>query len=567
MMLDDSLDIDPPAPQREDMPNSIPKSDWLIIAVIGLLIQSIWLIVLEQPSYMDAYYYASNGERLAGGHGFSEMVIWQYLDDPSGLPTPSHTYWMPLPSLLAALGHTLRGDFLGQQLVFWLLAGLLPLLAFGISLLLSGERWQAWAAALFTATGSFYGAFLSQPTTFAPFAWSGGLCLLMLGIIGASRFDSEVGAGIVKQVKKRPWLFWLLAGVFAGFAHLTRADGALLLLSALAIWLLELFLSRRSPVDNEGAEGEASVPYLANISYFAVLIGGYLVVMGVWLIRNMIVMERLLSPVGFQSIFLTTYDDLFAYGRSIDLASYLEWGWDNILLSKVESLWVAVQTIVAVPGVVFLTPFIIIALVNVYHRPEKRALVRPAVWYTIFLLFSMSFIFTFPGMRGAIFHSSSAIWPWSTALAAGGIGIAVDWIAKRLPHWEPDKAKRRFSMLFIVLAFILGIFVSLSRARSGTDADILRQVQELVPEDSIIMAGNAPAVYYHTDLPSLSVPNEQAETVYEAASRYGVTHLLLDEDTPAPLEGLYSGETSDPRFTLIEDFGEIKLYKVVAGTQ
>jgi len=566
MTLDDSLDIDPPAPQREDMPNSIPKSDWLIIAVIGLLIQSIWLIVLEQPSYMDAYYYASNGERLADGHGFSEMVIWQYLDDPSGLPTPSHTYWMPLPSLLAALGHTLRGDFLGQQLVFWLLAGLLPLLAFGISLLLSGERWQAWAASLFTATGSFYGAFLSQPTTFAPFAWSGGLCLLMLGIIGASRFYSEVGAGIVKQAKRRPWLFWLLAGVFAGFAHLTRADGALLLLLALAIWLLELILSRRSPVDNEGAEGEASVPYRVNISYFVVLIGGYLVVMGVWLIRNLIVIERLLSPVGFQSIFLTTYDDLFAYGRSIDLASYLEWGWDNILLSKVESLWVAVQTIVAVPGVVFLTPFIIIALVNVFHRPEKRALVRPVVWYTIFLLFSMSFIFTFPGMRGAIFHSSSAIWPWSTVLAASGIGIAVDWIAKRLPHWEPDKAKRRFSMLFIMLAFILGIFVSLSRARPGTDADILRQVQELVPEDSIIMAGNAPAVYYHTDLPSLSVPNELVETVYEAASRYGVTHLLLDEDTPAPLEGLYSGEISDPRFTLIEDFGEIKLYKVVAGT-
>ena len=125
------------------MKSNPPKSDWLIIAVIGLLIQSIWLIILEQPSYMDAYYYASNGERLADGHGFSEMVIWQYLDDPSGLPTPSHTYWMPLPSMLAALGHAIRGDFLGQQIVFWLMGGLLPLLAFGISLLLFGERWQA----------------------------------------------------------------------------------------------------------------------------------------------------------------------------------------------------------------------------------------------------------------------------------------------------------------------------------------------------------------------------------------------------------------------------------------
>jgi hypothetical protein len=549
------------------MKNNTPKTDWLIIAVIGLLIQSIWLIILEQPSYMDAYYYASNGERLASGHGFSEMVIWQYLDDPSGLPTPSHTYWMPLPSMLAALGHTIRGDFLGQQIVFWLLGGLLPLLAFGISLLLSGERWQAWAAALFAATGSFYGAYLSQPTTFAPFAWSGALCLLMLGIIGASRFNSVGGVGIVAKARKQPWLFWLFAGVLAGFAHLTRADGALILVSALAIWLLELFLRRQSPDDADGAEQEVAVPYRAFASYLAVLVSGYLLVMGAWLIRNMIVIKRPLSPVGFQSIFLTTYDDLFAYGRSIDLASYLEWGWDNILLSKLESLWVAIQTIVAVPGVLFLTPFIIVALVHFFHRPEKRALLRPVVWYTIALVFSMSIIFTFPGMRGAIFHSSSAIWPWSTALAAAGIGITVDWTAKRLPHWEPNKAKRRFSMLFVILALILGIYVSLSRAQSDTDADLLRKVQESIPEDSIVMAGNAPAVNYHTDLPSVSVPNEPADTVYEAASRYGVTHLLLDKDTPAPLDDLYSGEISDPRFSLMQVYGDIKLYKVAVGAE
>ena len=197
-----------------------PKSDWLIIAVIGLVLQAIWLLLIEQPTYMDGYYYATNGERLARGHGFTEQVIWQYLDDPEGLPTASHTYWMPLPSILAAVGYTLRDDFLGPQIIFWLLGGLLPLLAFATSLLMSGERWQAWAAALLTATGSFYGAYLSQPSTFAPFAWSGGLCLLMLGLIGAGRFTSIQDTSFLATLRGRPRLLWFLTGLFAGFAHL-----------------------------------------------------------------------------------------------------------------------------------------------------------------------------------------------------------------------------------------------------------------------------------------------------------------------------------------------------------
>lgn len=549
------------------MSSKIPKTDLVIIAFIGLLIQSIWLVRLEQPTYMDAYYYAVNGERLASGHGFSEMVIWQYLDDPAGLPTPSHTYWMPLPSLIAALGYTIRGDFLGEQLIFWLLGGLLPLLAFAISLLLSGQRWQAWVAALFTATGGFYSAFFSQPSTFAPFAWSGALCLLMLGLAGAGQVETDGAPGFKQLAQKRPWVFWLLAGVFAGFAHLTRADGALLLLIGLAIWVLELRNWRRSTRTTSDGRQSGQVSPHRLVLDIILLIGGYLMVMGGWLMRNWMVMNRPLSMVGFQSMFLRTYDDLFAYGRRIDLSSYLDWGWDNIVLSKLESLWIAIQTLVVVPGIVFLVPFVIIAIVQLYRRPKKRALLRPVVWYTIALIISMSIIFTFPGMRGAMFHSSSAIWPWSAALAAAGISYAVDWTASRLPHWRPEQAKKRFSVLFIMLALVLGIYVSQSRAVANEDPDVFRQIAEELPVGSIVMAGNAPAVNYHTKLPSLSVPNEPVDVVIQAANRYGVTHLLLDNDAPAPLKDLYLGETPDSRLSLIRTFGDINLYQIIGGTE
>ena len=75
------------------------RPDWLWLALLGLTLQAAWAWRLPHPSYFDAYYYASNGQRLAEGYGFTEQIIWQFLDDPQGLPTPSHTYWMPLSSL------------------------------------------------------------------------------------------------------------------------------------------------------------------------------------------------------------------------------------------------------------------------------------------------------------------------------------------------------------------------------------------------------------------------------------------------------------------------------------
>ena len=51
------------------------------------------------------------GQRLADGFGFTEEVIWQYLDNPGQLPVPSHSYWMPLPSIMAAGGYLISDSF------------------------------------------------------------------------------------------------------------------------------------------------------------------------------------------------------------------------------------------------------------------------------------------------------------------------------------------------------------------------------------------------------------------------------------------------------------------------
>jgi hypothetical protein len=510
----------------------------LALALIGLLIQGFWALRLEYPTYMDAAYYTTNGQRLAAGQGWTEMVIWQFLDRPAGFPTPSHSYWMPLSSLLAAAGYRLVGSFRGAQLPFWLLSGLLPLLSYTISRRLVGERWQGWAAGLLTAAGGFYAIYWNQPETFAPFAWAGGLCLLFLAWV---------------QEENKSWQ-WLLAGLAAGLAHLTRADGVLFLLLGYGLLLFRTFVP---PKERRSWNGQ-----LLNGLWLA---GGYLVIMGGWFWHNVQVMGRPLSTVGTQTLFLTTYDDLFAYGRSFNLASYLAWGWGELVRSKLNGLWLAVQSFVAYLGLIFLTPFVLMGWVRLARRPETALLLRPVTAYTLLLFGVMSLLFTYPGQRGGLFHSTAAVWPWVMALAPAGISTAVEWVAVRLPHWQPERAKRIFTALFVVVAFVVSLAVGLPRSLGEEEAAIYQRLDALLPATAVVMAADAPSFHYQTGRPALSIPNEPVEIVLEAAEYYGATYLILDENHPARLHDLYTGDEQAPGLRPVQNVGTHKLFAIEAA--
>lgn len=514
------------------------RFDWLWLALLGLLFQAVWAVQMPTPNYMDAYYYTTNGQRLAAGEGFTEQVIWQFLDDPAGLPTPSHSYWMPLTSMLAAVGYSFGDGFWAAQLPFWLLAGLLPLLTGAISLQFFNERWQVWTAVLLTMSGGFYTRFLNQPSTFTPFAWAGGLCLLFL---------------LYAQQQSAP-KWWLLAGLMAGLAHLTRADGLLLLGVGGLVWLLE----SRNWKPEVGKRLSIS-----NLQSPVLLLIGYLLVMLPWFSRNWLVWQRPLPISGTQTLFLTTYDDLFAYGRSFDLTHYLNWGWGNILQAKLDGLLIASQTFIAVSGVVFLMPFIVWGWLKWRRDDEKRPLLHPMNWYTLALFVSMSLIFTLPGGRGGLLHSSVALWPWFMVLATAGLDYAVEWMAAKLPHWEPQKAKPRFAGLFVVVAFVISAALFFARADEGLEARVYTDMGAVLPETAVVMVGNAPGFYYHTNLPALSIPNEPIPILQTAADQYGVTHLLLDADHPLPLADLYTQESSPAGFRLLHARDGYKLFELL----
>jgi 4-amino-4-deoxy-L-arabinose transferase-like glycosyltransferase len=502
------------------------RRDLLLLGLWGLAFQALWLIRLEHPSYFDAYYYTTNAQRLAGGHGFSEEIIWQYLDDPAGLPHTSHTYWMPLPSMVGATGYRLFGSFRGAQLPFWLLAGLLPVLGYVISWRLSGERWQAITAALLVAAGGYYAGLWVQPATFVIFGWIGGSFLLLLTLAQ-------------EQVRLR---LWLLAGLLAGLAHLARADGLLLLPVAGLVWLWWWRAQRPALLMVLGAG--------------ALVVAGYLAVMGPWFWHSYRATGAALSTVGTQTIFLTDYNDVFAYRRQFDLDNYLAWGWSNILRSKLWAIWIGVQTFVAVTGLTAFTFLVVVGWLARWRRPSTRRFLLPATLYTLLLYGTMTLIFTFPGARGSLLHSSTALWPWSMALVPVGVAATIDWIAARRRSWRPRQARRIFAVAFVIMAYAITFAVAAGRPLGHEEAAVYRDVQTRLPGDAVVVTGNPPGFYYHTGVPALALPYEEPAVLLQIARRYDADYLLLDHNSPARLAEPITSPGGYPGITMLQDYGD-----------
>ncbi|MBN1660847.1 MAG: hypothetical protein JXA93_20800, partial [Anaerolineae bacterium] len=299
-------------------------STWLPILALALLVRLLTAWLLRQPGYTDAYYYATGARQLALGHGLVEPFVWNYLDPPQDVVHPGFLYWMPLASILGWLGTTMLGNsFRAMQAPFVLISALLPLVAYRLVLDLDldtspgaqrARRHYALLAALLAVVPGFYTHVLVLPDSFAPFALAGSICLWAAGRgLQAAEHGPRPGASA----------WFALAGLAAGFAHLSRADGLLLLAVALLAALLRP--SRKPDPGNR-------------LRSLALCLLGYLAVMSPWFVRNWLVSGSPLPGGGLQTLFLTTYDDMFAYGRPLTLDSYLAWGWDEIARSKLLAL-------------------------------------------------------------------------------------------------------------------------------------------------------------------------------------------------------------------------------------
>jgi len=197
--------------------------NYILLALLGLILAILVAAFQSAPGYMDADYYYSGGLQLAQGHGFTEPYLWNYLDDPVGLPHPSFAYWMPLASLLAAAGAALFGpdSWLAARIGFLLVAASIPPLTAALAWSFSHRRDLALVSGLLAVFSAFYLPYLQVTDTFGLYMLLGGIFFLLLSGIGSS-------------AKSRSFfIMFLFLGLVAGLMHLTRADGLLWLLVAL----------------------------------------------------------------------------------------------------------------------------------------------------------------------------------------------------------------------------------------------------------------------------------------------------------------------------------------------
>jgi len=498
-------------------------------------------LLIRRPGYMDAAYYAAGAVRLAQSGGLSEPFIWNYLDDPTGIPHPGFLYWMPFPSLLAApLAALFPDSFFTLQLPFALLSALLPLVAFGLAWEVTGRRRTAWLAGLLTLFSGFFFPYWPLPETFAPFALFGSLALWLAGcrMQDARRRMQDAGR-------------WLLVGLLVGLAHLTRADG-ILLLPVVILPLLARPKSRTAHPAPRLVIGHWSLV----IIHCSFLILGYLLVMSPWFLRNLSVIGTPLSPAGAKTLWLTTYDDLFCYNCDLSLRSYLAWGWGNVLHSKLWAAWVNFERFLAEDCLIFLCPF---ALVGLYRLRRHFPFALSTI-YLLLVYLAHSLAFTFPGPRGGFFHASAAVLPFLFAAGVEGLEAAVGWAARRR-RWSLRQAQTTFVTAAVVGAVALSAYATAQKLLTWREADaaypeIGQWLTWQGAGNATVMIANPPAFWYHTGHPAVVVPNEGVETLLDVCGRYGVSYLVLDPNCPAPLRALYEGRIVSSRLAPVATFEE-----------
>lgn len=488
------------------MTGRFSRGDSLFILLTLVIAFVITCGLVVRPTFTDAYYHYNAAQRVADGDGFTDKYLWIYVGAPDDLPEngafPSHLYWMPFTSISAAVGMRLfvfLGNYAAAQLPFTLMFAGIVLIAYWMGGQIGGTARHKWVAGLSMLFAGFFTRWWGQIDTFAPYGFVGALSLVFMGLMATAEY-------------RRALFFAFLAGLFAGFGHLTRADGLLLLGVG---WIVILWGMWRKPYNLQN-----------RLRLLALMTVGYLIIMLPWFVRNLNEIGSPLPLGGTQAIWLREYNELFNYPPQATAQTFFADGLSPLFDSRIEAALNNLGTFVAVEGLVILAPLMLIGLWNRRKSPFFRGF-----WiYALGLHLVMTLVFPFPGYRGGLFHSASALMPFWMVLGVMGLDDVIDWIAKRRRTWKPRTAKMVFSgglvALAIVLSWQFGLSTLFDPKSTGTPAIYAELIAEL-PADSRLMVNDPAELYYFTGMGGVVTPNAQSEMIPEIARHYEVDYLLV----------------------------------------
>ena len=478
-------------------------------------------LVVTQPGYTDAYYYADVAKRLAAGQGLSADFIWNFLEATGPLPVPSHRFWMPLATALQAggiAGLPFLDPFHAAQAAEILVACLIPVVTYLAARSVGGSATTAMIAAALAGLGGAFAPGWVSLDAFAPAAVIGGTFFLLY---------RRAASGDVR--------FGALAGLAVGLLFLARAEGALFGLA-----LLPLVRHERSRI--AGALGAA----------VALAIGL------AWLGRDLSLGAG--PDLLARSVLLVRYEDFFAVDTSVGIMGLpaVSWGQftaalPDVLIAKVAALGTNAVTLLFAFGLL-LVPGIARRAWSHRDRPDVRAFTG----LLVLVYLAESLLFTLHSTRGSYFHSLAALLPYGVALGVVGTGELL----------RSDGGRRLAAAAGLAAAVILSTF-----AVAQWDASFNGPYRERVAIVSRIPAGTFMAIdsaawRWIAGRPVIVTPANLHPCAIGLAADYEVVTLVLERVHFTSYESLYRG-TPDP---LTMDYvgpptriGDVQLYPVDAG--
>ncbi|PWH11812.1 MAG: hypothetical protein DDG60_16280 [Anaerolineae bacterium] len=511
------------------------RRDYFLLFVLGLVFNSAIAWFQRAPGYMDADYYYAGGVRLFQGHGFTENYLWNYLDNPQSLPHPSHGYWFPLASILAAGGMMLLGNdsFAAGRLGFLLVAALVPPVSAALAFSFTKQRNLAFASGFLAVFCGYHAPFLPTTDNFGIFMLLGALFFLLFPRTG----------------KVAPFLM----GLVAGLMNLARSDG-ILWLAIGGGGLFLRWLKERKPFVSA---------FLSPALLFTL---GYAIVMGPWMARNLSIWGTPLTPAGSRVLWMTRYDETFAWPP--DRVNYQNWraaGWDAAIQARLEALTLNIVNSIAAQGVVLLAVFAPIGLWVL--RTDLRARLAALAWLILFIV--LTFIFPFAGSRGSFFHAAAALQPvwWAAA------PVAVEFLvskARQRGRFTPEAfGIFRFALVaFMGMLTLALLYISLIEKDWNEFQSVYQRAEQILVENGaqssdVVIVANAPGYFAVNRRPAIIVPDEDLETTRRLARQFGARFLILEKTYYTdPMIPVYQNPHNQPGLVYLGEFDEVRLFRI-----
>lgn len=520
---------------------------YFILFLSGLILPIIIAQFQPKPGYLDSEYYYAGGIQLATGKGFTEPYLWNYLDGTTSLPHPSHTYWMPLASIISAIPMWLFNNtsYAVARIPFIIIAGLIVPITAYLAYLFSKRKDMAIISGLFAIFSVYHAPFVGVTDNFSLFMLFGGLYFIFV-------------TKLLEDATQKK--YWIVLGLLAGLLSLSRSDGLLYL----GITFLFILITIKKNL--QSSNSLISNLKLLITNYLLPTLLGFLIIMSPWYARNFKEFGTFMSPGGSRALWLQNYDQTFIYPpEALSKESFLEYGWENIWNDRLWAINNNLQSGFAAHGGIILFPFIIAGIL--YFRKDIRVKLAVIAWLILFLV--MTFLFPFAGVRGAFFHAGAALQPMWWVLAPLGLDSILASLRKR--NWGDERGRIIFTSSFVLVTIILTLFVVYIRVFQlgwGEGETNYIEVEQVLQENAIqpqdvVIVWDAPLYYLDTNRSAISIPYGGFESILAVSEQFDAKYLILEPEAAlGELKNLLNSPNQNENFILLGEVNDAKIFKI-----